>query len=131
MSLIDLTPVAYVKVRNPLLGRTYPKEGEVAAVIDTGYEGFLALPFDVFEPLGLSELKLEERLVLLPGGRTVKAKGAYVAVDVGGLTVYGFAETFDGLDELILGQEFLANFKLVVNYCSASVSLTPCRLGHG
>ncbi|RLE99635.1 MAG: clan AA aspartic protease [Thermoprotei archaeon] len=130
MSLLGLTPVVWIRVRNPLLGRAYPGEGEAMAVIDTGYEGFLALPRDAFESLGLGELRLEERLLLLPGGRAVKARGVYVSVDVGGATVYGFAETFEGLDELVLGQEFLANFKLVVDYCSASVALIPCKPWH-
>lgn len=51
--LLGLTPTLRVVLRNPLLGKRYPEGGEALAVVDTGYEGFIALPWEVFSALSL------------------------------------------------------------------------------
>jgi predicted aspartyl protease len=67
-SLLGLTPTMRVVVRNPLLEKRYPIEGEILAVVDTGYEGFVALPRDVFDSLSFDELQLEKRRLILANG---------------------------------------------------------------
>jgi len=42
-----------VIIRSPLTGARYPNEGgEILAVLDTGYTGFVLVPEDVFEERG-------------------------------------------------------------------------------
>lgn len=77
-----------VVVRNPLLDKRYPTEGQILAIIDTGYEGLIALPRDVFVSLSFSELQLETR-------RLIPANGTVLSTE--GLTVRLEYQTFQGL----------------------------------
>lgn len=67
-AFIGLTPSMMMVVRNPLLDVTYPEDGQVNAVIDTGFEGFLALPRDLFRTLRFDKLRLERMRLLLANG---------------------------------------------------------------
>jgi len=119
IAFLDLTPTFGVAIENPLLGKSYPSEGEVVAVVDTGYEGFVALPRDIFHRAAFDELQLERRSVLLADGSSLSSEGTYgtlVVPDVS-LKADGFIETYGGLDEVIIGTEALSNLRLVLDYC--------------
>jgi clan AA aspartic protease len=126
--LLGLTPTMRIFVRNPLLGRRYPEEGQVIAVVDTGYEGFVALPRDVFTSLSFNELQTERRRLVLANGDVLSAEGAYGAfgaLDVP-LDADGFVETYEGLDEVLLGVEALSRAKVLLDYCSRRVKVERC-----
>jgi clan AA aspartic protease len=117
-----------IVVWNPLLGRRYPEEGQVIAVVDTGYEGFVALPQDVFTSLAFHELHGEKRRLLLANGTSLSASGAYGAYrapDVP-LEADGFIETYEGLDEVLLGVEALSRATIVLDYCSRRMKVERC-----
>jgi clan AA aspartic protease len=96
-------------------------------VIDNGYEGFLAVPMDVFEQLELNDFQ-QERTLVLADGTALTSKGAYGTLAVHNLRVKlsGFIETYHGLEEIILGVEALSHFKATLDYCSKKLILDPC-----
>lgn len=126
--LVNLTPTLRVAIRNPLLDKAYPPEGVALAVIDTGYEGFMALPRDVFELLSLHTLQLQKRVLVLANGARLTAEGAYCTLSVPDIAVNvdGFVETYEGLDEILLGTEALTNFRVLLDYCSKRLRVERC-----
>ena len=127
--LLGLTPTLRVILRNPLLATSYPLEGQVVAVIDTGYEGFIAVPRDVFASLSFGELQLQKRKIMLANGEslgTLGAYGAFAAPEVP-LSSDGFVETYDGLGEVLLGVEAISRARLLLDYCNRRVALEACH----
>ena len=118
-------PFLEVSIVNPFSGKVYPEEGKVLAVIDTGYEGFLIVPEDVFKFLGFEELSLEERKLITPAGNVMVSRGTYGIVRVGSLKCEGFIET-GKVDELILGVDFLSNFRITLDYCAKRLEFRRC-----
>ncbi len=127
-ALLGLTPTLRIVLRNPLLGKRYPVEGEALAVVDTGYEGFVALPEEVFASLSLDQLQLEKRRLVLANGSVLNSKGAYGAFSAlgAGLHAEGFVETYDGLQEVLLGVEALSRARVLLDYCNRRMTAEPC-----
>jgi len=96
------TPFLEISIENPFSGKVYPEEGKVLAVIDTGYEGFLMVPEEIFHSLEFDKLHLDERKLILPNGKFLTSRGTYGIVRVEDIKCEGFIETSD-VDELILG----------------------------
>jgi len=117
-----------IVVRNPLLGKKFPEEGQVIAVVDTGYEGFVALPRDVFTSLSFDELQKEKRRLTVANGNALSAEGAYGAFrapDIP-LDADGFVETYEGLEEVLLGVEALSRARILLDYCSRRMKVERC-----
>jgi clan AA aspartic protease len=127
-AFLNLTPTVQIVLENPFSGIFYPPDGSVVATIDTGYEGFLTIPMNLFEQLRLHELQESRRTLVLANGEVLTSKGAYATLRLPHLSVKldGFVETYQGLDEIILGVEALSNFNAVLDYCSRRVSLRTC-----
>ncbi|RLI78917.1 clan AA aspartic protease [Archaeoglobales archaeon] len=118
-------PFLEISIENPFNSRIYPEDGEVLAVVDTGYEGFLMLPENLFKLLGFDELSLEERKLLLPDGNFIVSHGTYGIIKVGDFKCEGFIETTK-VDELILGIDFLSNFRITLDYCIKRLEIYKC-----
>jgi clan AA aspartic protease len=127
-ALLNLTPTVRVALRNPFSATRYPPEESVVAVIDSGYEGFLAVPLDVFKQLKLDALQLQRRTLVLANGAILTSRGTYATLEIPHIHIKltGFVETYDGLEEVILGVEALSRFKSTLDYCSKKISLQPC-----
>jgi clan AA aspartic protease len=127
-AFLNLTPVVRIVLENPFSGVLYPADGSVVATIDTGYEGFLTVPMNVFEQLRLDELQQSSRTLLLANSETLTSNGTYATVRLPHLSVKldGFVETYRGLDEIILGVQALSHFDAILDYCSRRVSLRTC-----
>ncbi len=126
---LDLTPTVAVRLENTVLGRAYPTEEAVFAVIDSGYEGFVAVPRKIFRAVGLNELQLETRTLVLANGHPLTSEGAYATLRIPEISFRadGFVESYEGLDEILLGSQALRNFKIYLDYCSKRVRLQKCR----
>lgn len=122
------TPVVEVVLSNPLLSVRLPEVGGLLATLDTGYEGFAVVPPEVFGKLRLNELSQTRRSLVTPTGKLVESTGTYGRIIIPELKTFrdGFIETTDGMDEVILGTEFLEGFKLTLNYCTMNLEITPC-----
>ena len=127
--ILDSNIFLRVVLENPLLGERYPREGDVLVLVDTGYEGFMAVPEDVFKALRLGELVTEEGEIVLPNKQVVATRATYAAVKVveAGVVVEGLFETFEELDELVAGQELLSSLRLVIDYCRGRVEVAACK----
>src|SRR5271154_6407324 len=117
-----------IVLRNPLFGKRYPPEGETLAVVDTGYEGFIALPREVFTSLSFGELQLEKREFVLANGGRLSAEGAYGAFSAPRVELHadGFVEIYEGLQEVLLGVEALARARVLLDYCNRRMTAEPC-----
>ena len=126
--LLDGTPVIEVVLENPFLEVTYPKEGSVLAVFDTGYEGFAIIPEKIFKELKLDELYLHRRKIMLPNGELAESIGTYGKIRITELNVSkdGFIETSKGVDEIVLGIEFANGLMLILDYCTKRFEIFPC-----
>ena len=127
-ALLDSTPSLDVAVENVFGNRRYPGDGDALAVVDTGYAGFLGVPPGVFEDLGLDQLELQERTLVFGNGGRAKARGSYarLLVKQPRAKVYGFVETWEGLDEVVIGTEALSRFRLEIDYCLGVVNIQKC-----
>jgi clan AA aspartic protease len=112
-------------IRNPFTGRAYPERGSVIAIIDTGYEGFLLIPSDVFDTT-FGELESERREIILADGRKVRSRGVFGEAILEPYVVDGFIETVEGVNEFVVGAEFLESFKLELDYCTKTARLELC-----
>ena len=128
MSFLNLTPTLRLTLGNPLLDRTYPGDGFALAVLDTGYEGFLAIPRDVFHELGFEALQTETRVLTLADGSRLSSEGTYGTLKVPSLSFEtdGFIETLQGLDEIIVGAEALTHFSVLLDYCTRRLRMRSC-----
>ena len=126
---LNLTPLLEIVVRNPIMDKTFPADGRVAAVIDTGFEGFLLVPEDVFEKLSLNELAVDRRELILPNGQRAFSTGTYCEVMIPdlGVRLDGFVETLKGVREVVIGADLLQNLRLTLNYCLRVVEVEACR----
>jgi clan AA aspartic protease len=122
---IGLTPAIELIIRNPFTGRAYPERGSVVAIIDTGYEGFLLIPSDVFDTT-FGELESERRELILADGRKVRSRGVFGETILEPYVVDGFIETVEGVNEFVVGAEFLESFKLELDYCAKTARLALC-----
>ncbi len=127
-AFLNLTPTVRVAVGNPFSGARYPSEESVVAVIDTGYEGFLVVPTDVFEHLHLDVLRQQRRDLVLANGDILTSNGVYASLEESHppIKLNGFVETYYGLEEMILGVQALCRFRSTFDYCSKKISLQPC-----
>ncbi len=125
---VDETPVVEIVLSNPLLSAKFPESGRVLAIIDTGYDGFAIVPQEIFKKLQLNELEQYTRNLILPTGKLIESTGSYARIVIPELKTFkdGFVETTDGVDEIVLGTEFLREFKLILDYCTKIFEIVPC-----
>ena len=128
-SLLGLTPVVRLKLENVFLEKSYPGSGSMEGTIDTGYQGFVAVPRNVFDALGLGELRTVRRVVELSDGRKLESLVASATAEVvgTGAQVDGPVEMVPGLSEVLVGTKFLSRFKLTLDYCLRISSLERCH----
>jgi len=128
--ILDSNAFISTRIENPFFKIVYPEEGDVLALIDTGYEGFLAVPPDIYRLLKLDELQQHSLRIILPNGETLESKGVYATVRITdtNASIDGLIETFDDLKEVIAGQELISNFKLVLDYCRKTVEVRKCNI---
>lgn len=115
-------------LENPLQNSRFPGEGEALAVLDTGYEGFLSVPREVFHVLGLDRLKVERRTLSLANGSILSTEGTYGTLKLPqlNLSADGFYETYPGLEEIILGTKAISQLRVLLDYCSGLLRLEVC-----
>lgn len=127
-SFLGTIPIVQIRIENPLLRKAYPAEGAAIAIIDSGYEGFVSVPKDIFREASLDELQSTKRTLLLANGTLLNTEGVHATVVLPNheLRIDGFIETYDGLEEVILGTGALANFRLLLNYCANAINVQAC-----
>ena len=127
-SFAGLTPIVRLVIKNPFSGAAYPSEGPLAAVVDTGYDGFLGVPGSVYRSLGLDEGLSASREGTVADGKTIALRSSPAAAELypDGASFEGLVDTWEGMDEVIAGAKFLRRFKATLDYCSGVFRLSPC-----
>jgi len=127
--LAGLVPVVRLRVRNIPFKAEYPSNGSIEAIVDTGYEGFLAVPVSVFRAVHLDETVTRQATVEVADGRRLQSKVAYGTVELVGVKgeFDGPVETLAGLAEVLIGVRLLSEFRFALDYCTRAVSVNPCR----
>ena len=125
---IHSTPVIEARLANPLLGLRCPETGELMAVIDTGFSGFLFVPQRLFKELGFDQLKTRKSRALLADGSRLELRGAYGSIEFPRLAVTadGLVETAPGASEVLIGMEGLRQLRLNLDCCSQSLEAERC-----
>ncbi len=126
---VGLVPAVRLRLRNIPLKAEYPANGSMEAIVDTGYEGFLAVPGSVFRAVHLDEIVTRQAKVEVADGRRLQSKVAYGTVELAGVKgeFDGPVETLAGLAEVLVGVRLLSEFRLTLDYCTRAVSVNPCR----
>ncbi|HXW95293.1 MAG TPA: hypothetical protein VEJ19_06280 [Nitrososphaerales archaeon] len=127
-SLLGHTPVLRLRLENHLLDRRYPREGVIAGIVDTGYQGFIAVPRAVFASLSMPSLSTSKRVVRLADGSELRSEVGQGSVIVAGsgVEIDGPVETISGLGEVLVGTQFLSRFRFELDYCLRRVSFRLC-----
>ncbi len=126
--LLDATPVVSIRLRNPALDRDYPTTGETYAVVDTGYEGFLMLPWRIFQATGFSELRPIHTVLLAADGRRIAARAAYGAIDFPdiGRKTSGLIQSSEHVEESLLGANALEGLVFELDTCLNESRIRVC-----
>jgi len=126
---LDGTPVLEIIIRNPIMNKSFPSEGEVIAVLDTGFEGFLLIPETVFEELSFNQFAVNRRKLILANGLFAQSTGTFGEVIIPNLNVQldGFIETIGGVEEIVIGTELMKSLKLILDYCVRRMEAKNCK----
>ena len=126
-SFVGATPVLRLSVKNPFSGRTYPEKGSAAGVVDTGFDGFLAVPAEAFKLLELDHAATK-RTALTADGRPVEmtASPGTVVLQASGAAFDGMVSTWPGVEEMLVGTRLLRRLKVTLDYCSGAFRIEPC-----
>lgn len=116
-------------IRNPIMNKIFPSEGEVVAVLDTGFEGFLLVPEEIFRELSLNQLTTDQRQLILANGLSTESVGTFgeVIIPGVGLQFEGFIETIKGVEEIVVGSELMENLRIILDYCVRRVEIIGCK----
>lgn len=127
--LVNSTPIVGIRIANTLLDVKHPAKGELEAVLDTGYEGFLLVPPGLFERLLFHELRPVRRVLLLADGRTKEMTGAYGTVAYPAIdhNADGLIETGEGIEEILIGVEGLGGLLLGLDTCRRVTWIGRCE----
>jgi len=126
---LDDTPVLEIVIKNPMMNKVFPSEGTVIAILDTGFEGFLLIPENVFKQLSFDELSLEQRQLILANSLSIQSTGTFGEVVVPSLKNQfdGFIETIKGVEEIVVGTVLIEKLRLTLDYCTRRIEIKSCK----
>ena len=126
---INDTPVVGIRMRNSLIGLTYPSaDREVLAVVDTGYSGFLFVPEKVFSKLGLDKLSIKKMTASLADGSSTRLIGSYGSIEFPSLNLIldGLIQTHRKATETLIGMEGIRKLIVELNCCQKTTYAENC-----
>ena len=114
-----------IVISNPLSGKNYPEEGKVLALVDTGFDGFLIVPEDIFD--ALDALAVDEATIT---GICCKVKARVspvrIVIEDLNLSIDGECLTYEEAKEIILGVEALSKLRIVFDGCKKEGHIERC-----
>ena len=114
-----------IVISNPLSGKRYPKEGETLALIDTGFDGFLIVPQDIFVSL---DAVPSRGATIFGACCKLKSEVAPIRIIISpiNLIVDGECATYKGAKEIIAGIEAISKLKLFLDGCRRKGTADMC-----
>ena len=115
-----------MRLRNPSAGATYPHAGEAEAVVDTGYSGFVFVPPDVFDGLGLGRPRKGRGT--LADGRSIRTRGTFATLELPaqGIKLDGLVQTTRGASAVLLGMDGMRALYLGIDNCAKRAIVETC-----
>ncbi len=128
MSFADDSLLVPVRLTNPFLDAYYPPTGEVMAVLDTGFTGFVLVPFEVFRALKLDEMKPTRVKGELADGTSIELQAAYGILEIPEIDLEdeGIIESNPKIKEILLGVRGVSRIRAIVNGCRRFVTMEKC-----
>ncbi|MCY3412046.1 MAG: hypothetical protein INQ03_10485 [Candidatus Heimdallarchaeota archaeon] len=110
-----LAPIITINVLDPL----HMKTTEIRALVDTGYDGHLLLPYSNFTSLQLEAFQIDETIHVVGEsvtGELFEMISAFGNVNIKGDTqeVESTIDTYVGNTECLIGRSFLSHFKVIL-----------------
>ncbi|MDG6985116.1 MAG: hypothetical protein JRM73_00010 [Nitrososphaerota archaeon] len=128
-SFSGLTPILRLALRNDILGLTHPLVGTTVGIVDTGFDGFVAVPEPVFDELGMDRLS-----GATSPGKTADGKPLELRACLGTVYLPAIARALDGqvltgagVDEILVGTKLLRRLRATLDYCTGAFRVEPCR----
>jgi len=127
-SFTDESLMVPVRIINPFLDAYYPPDSTVMAVLDTGFTGFLLIPFETFKALKFDELK--PRLVKgeLANGTSIELQAAYGILEIPEVQFEdeGLIESNPHIREILLGVRGMKKLRTVIDGCGRTITTEKC-----
>ncbi len=127
-SFAGRTPRLMLTVKNEFLGLSFPSSGAAAGVVDTGFDGFLAVPGFAFSELGMDQMQSTTTDGVTADGRRIELRSC-----MGCVTLLGTRKTHDGpvvtgpgIREILVGTGLLRTLRLKLDYCTGTFGVEEC-----
>jgi len=114
-------PAPYIEivVHTPDRSLKYPIEGTLSAMVDTGFDGYLIIPINIFQELRLDQYEVPPDLIEVTetfSGETIKLRTSLAIVEIQGLLEKQVEiDTHENCQEPLLGRLFLENLVTTLN----------------
>jgi clan AA aspartic protease len=127
-SFTDESLMVPVRITNPFLDAHYPPDGMVMAVLDTGFTGFLLIPFETFRALKLNELKPRLAKGELANGTSIELQAAYGILEIPEVRFEdeGLIESNPHIKEILLGVRGMKKLRTVIDGCRRIITTSKC-----
>lgn len=117
-----------VQITNPFMDAHYPRDGLVMAVLDTGFTGFLLVPFQAFKALKFDELN--PRLVKgeLANGTSIELLAAYGILEIPEIRFEdeGLIESNPHVKEILVGVRGMKKLRTLIDGCRRTITTDKC-----
>jgi clan AA aspartic protease len=127
-SFIDESLMVPVRITNPFLNAHYPIEGAVMAVLDTGFTGFLLVPYETFKALKFNELEPRRVKGQLANGASIELQAAYGILEIPDIQFEdeGLVESNPHVSETLVGMSGIRKLRTVINGCRRTITADKC-----
>jgi clan AA aspartic protease len=117
-----------VRITNPFLNARYPRDGLVMAVLDTGFTGFLLIPYLTFRALKFHELKPRVVKGELANGTSIELRAAYGILEIPEIHFEdeGLIESNPQIKEILVGVRGLKRIRTVIDGCRRTIICDKC-----
>ena len=107
------------------LRQKYPLEGYELMRVDTGFDGPILIPYDLFLYLCQNiELFGEMRPIIeFPNNELLRGRAANVEIEIGNKLIDTQVWTYPECDEFLIGLEVLNKFKILLNGVDKSIEI--------
>lgn len=118
---ISNVPAPYIKIvlYTPERNLRYPSEGTLNAMVDTGFDGYLIIPVNIFHELRLDAYEVPPDLIEVTetfSGESIKLRTSQAIVEIQGLLEKQVEiDTHENCSEPLLGRLFLQNLITTLN----------------
>jgi clan AA aspartic protease len=131
--LVSNVPAPYVEivVYNPERSLKYPSKGTLSAMIDTGYDGYLITPINIFNELKLDDYEIPAELIQTTEtftGERMKLRTSLAIVEIPGLLQKQIEiDAHENCLEPLLGRLFLEDLLTTLDGLQRKITISTSK----